>query len=87
LIGRDRGALLGVAAFGPFGLGLLASSIAIQRSLRTILAEGAPTEMRLGQLRAAVSQSTWLLGAGTMASVVACVAIAIVVRGKSRAAD
>jgi hypothetical protein len=37
LVGRNGGGLLGVTALGLFGLGLLASSIALQISMRTIL--------------------------------------------------
>ena len=76
LTGRRRGALFGAIALGPFGVGLLGSSVALQASMRTILAEGSSAEARLGQLRAAISQSTWLVGGGTVVSVLACIAIA-----------
>jgi hypothetical protein len=70
-----RGALMGLAAMGPFGLGLLASSIRLQLSMRSILDEGTPPAKRLEYLGAAVEQSSWLVSIGTIASVLACGAI------------
>jgi hypothetical protein len=79
LIARKHGALLGLLSLGPFGLGLLASSAQLLTAMRTILSESPSPEARNEPLRTAVSQSTWWVSGGTVASVAACVAIAVFV--------
>lgn len=89
LVGRGHGVLLGVLLLGPFGLGLLASSISLQIATRTILSESTLADVRLAQLRTAIRLSTWLVGCGTMASAIACIAVGLAVamaRGPSRRA-
>lgn len=75
--GRGRGWWLGALALGPFGAGQLASSLSLQRAMRTVLTDGMAPDAKLGYLRTAVGHSTWLLGVGTIASVLAGVAIAV----------
>jgi hypothetical protein len=77
LVHGVRGRRLGAAVAGPFGLGLLASSVWLQFSMRTILHEGTPPETRFAHLQAAVARSTWLLSAGTTASIVICASIVV----------
>lgn len=78
LVNREHGVLLGILVLGPFGLGLLASSIALQIAMRTIVADATLANVQLEQLRIAIGQSTWLVSCGTIASVAACVAVSLV---------
>jgi len=78
LAGREHGVLLGVLSLGPFGLGLLTSSITLQIATRTIFSEATSSESGLALLRTAVDRSSWLVSGGTVASIATCVAVAIV---------
>jgi hypothetical protein len=76
-VGRfARGSLMGLAVMCPFGFGMLASSIRLQLALRCLLSDEFPAD-RVAYFQAAVAQSSWLLGMGTLASIVGCAGLAI----------
>jgi len=83
LAGTGRGALMGLVTLGPFGLGLFASSVALQLAMST-LEQSAP-EDRYAQLRLSIDLSTRLLCAGTLTSVLACALVALGVRRRCAA--
>ncbi len=77
LIGVRRGALLGLAALGPFGAGLVASSRVLLGLVAAIQAEPqSDLHRRLQLLAAAVEQSDRLVAWGTSLSVLVCAGMA-----------
>jgi hypothetical protein len=78
LIGVNRGVLLGLAALGPFGTGLFASSALLLTSVAVLRTyPPARAEATLAILRAAILQSDRVLACGTLLSILACVTQAI----------
>jgi len=76
LLPARRGALIGLAALGPCGVGLLASSALILRAVPVIV-ELPAVEDRLEALRTLVAQADAVLAAGTLLSVVVCASLGI----------
>jgi hypothetical protein len=74
--GRARGAVWGALALGPFGAGLLASSMVLQIRIQMLAAEGISGDRWRDPMKAVIDQSAWLIGLGTTASVLVCLAIA-----------
>jgi hypothetical protein len=75
LLRARRGSLLGLAALGPCGMGLLASSALTLRAVPLMLDLPA-AEDRLGALRTVIARTDTLLGAGALLSIVMCTVLA-----------
>jgi hypothetical protein len=76
LLPAHRGVRLGLAALGPCGVGLLASSALVLRAVPEMLALPV-AEDRLGALRTLVVGADAVLAVGTLLSIVVCAGLAI----------
>jgi hypothetical protein len=88
LVGVRRGALLGLAVLGPFGAGLLSSSVVAVRSVLAVLAQPEmETETKLRMVKTAVARSESLVSGGTGLSLLIGAAMVVWLLGSNPVPD